>query len=80
MGFLAVFFDVSEAHATPKKQVNGVCLPTNTAAVNRDNHTWGFTNQTNQWLRRVSGAIGLTPYLFSSFEAMMNLEINMIIF
>ena len=42
------------------KQVSGVCLPANTTAVNRDNHTWGFTNQTNRWLRRVNGAIALS--------------------
>ncbi len=42
------------------KHVSGVCLPANTTAVNRDNHTWGFTNQTNRWLRRVSGAIALS--------------------
>ena len=42
------------------KQVSGVCLPKNTTAVNRDNYTWGFTNQTNRWLRGVSGAIALS--------------------
>ncbi len=47
------------------KQVSGVCLPTNTTAVNRDNHTWGFTTQTNRWLRRVSGAIARSAVGFS---------------